>query len=303
MGLIYMAIHLGDDCLIYAFDATARPAATIQPGTTVTFDTLDTSSGVIKSREDVTRYMEIRDPKRVNPATGPVWVEGAEPGDTISVTIEDIILKSPGHVRTFRPQDAMGVLVNRFPDIHITMASVEDQRVTLDFGITIPARPMVGVIGVAPAGEAITTIHPGDHGGNMDIKEIRIGSTVHLPVLVPGGLVSLGDIHANMGDGEVTGTGIEICANVRTRIALIKGKSRPRPWIELPETWISYGHGATLEEAVEQATSDMADILQDFLGITGPEAYMLISACADVGIGQSCAGSIHRTAKVMMQKL
>jgi amidase len=106
--------------------------------------------------------MDTRRHDKVNPATEPIWVEGAVPGDT--VTIEDI-MKPPGHVRTFRFQDAMGVLNPRFPDIHSTIVTIVDNQLMLDFCVTIPIRPMVGVIGVAPDGELVTTIHPGDPGG------------------------------------------------------------------------------------------------------------------------------------------
>lgn len=297
-----MEIRLNEKNILYAFDKNVPPAAIIPPGSTVVFDTLDTSSGVIKNNADLKAYIKSRNPDRVNPVTGPVEVEGAELGDTITVTIEDISLKSPGFIRTFDLNDSMGVLKNRFPDHQTSLVSVNKNNLLLDFGVKIPVKPMIGTIGVAPAGNPVRTLDPGTHGGNMDMNEVCKGATVYLPVLVPGGMVSLGDVHASMGDGEICGTGVEISSTVTTKIGLINGRKYPRPWIELPGKWVSYGHGETLEEAVEQAVSDMVNLLQDFLGITGPEAYMLISACGNVGVGQSCFGPICRTAKVIMEK-
>lgn len=302
MWCIKLEIHLNDHHILYFFDKRVPPAATITPGSTVIFDTLDTSSGCIKNQADLIAYMENRDPDKVNPVTGPVKVEGAEVGDTITVTIEDILLKPPGFIRTFALKDSMGALKEEFSDPQGSIATMEENHLVLDFGIKIPVSPMVGTIGVAPAGEPVSTLEPGDHGGNLDLNEVCKGATVHLPVLVPGGMVALGDIHASMGDGEICGTGVEMGASVRTKIRLNKGIHYPRPWIEYPDKWVSYGHGETLEESVKQAVSDMVNLLQGILKISGTEAYMLVSACGHVGIGQSCFGPIHSTAKVTMEK-
>src|SRR5699024_2115848 len=110
----------------------------------------------------------------------------------------------------------------RYRQSKISIALIENNSIFFDFGIKIPVRPMIGTIGVAPSKEPVSTLYPGDHGGNMDLNEIHIGSIVYLPVFVRGALLSLGDIHASMGDGEVTGTGVEIGATIHTQIELIK---------------------------------------------------------------------------------
>jgi amidase len=295
-----MPLRIPDSQVIYAFDRAVPPVAQIDPGDEVVFDTLDTSSGFIKSREDVARYAHVRRADRVNPATGPVWISGAEPGDELQVHIRDIQLTSPGFVRILT---MMGLLHGEVEAPQAIMAQVEGTRLRLDIGLEIPLRPMVGVIGTAPAGEPVGTLYPGPHGGNMDLKECRPGATVHLPVYVPGALLALGDVHANMGDAEATGTGVEICASVAVRVSLVKGAARARPWLTLPDAWVSYGHAMALEEALRMATRDMTGILGAQLGVSKEVAYMLIGACGDVGIGQACAGEIERTARVVMPRL
>jgi amidase len=286
--------------IIYAFDRTAPPAVEIDVGDEVVFATLDTSSGIIKSRENVAHFAAVRRSDRVNPATGPVWVRSAEPGDELLVEIREIRLISPGCVRILT---MMGVLHGEVEAPRAIMAEVAGDRLRLDIGLEIAVRSMVGVIGTAPEGEPVSTLLPGSHGGNMDLKECRPGATVHLPVRVPGALLALGDVHASMGDGEVTGTGVEICAEVTVRVDLNKGAARPRPWLTLPDAWVSYGHAPALEEAVRMATRDMTEILCVQLGIGKEDAYMLISACGDAGIGQACAGDFDRTARVVMPRL
>ena len=295
-----MLIHIPESKVIYAFDRAATPVAEIEAGDEVIFATLDPSAGFIKSHEDIATFAKSRRADRVNPATGPVWIHGAEPGDEIRVQILDIQLRSPGWVRM---PDTMGMLRGEVDTSRSLMATVRGDRLVTHLGIDLPVRPMVGVIGTAPAGDPVGTLHPGPHGGNMDLKECRPGATVHLPVWVPGGLLALGDVHATMGDAEVTGTGVEICAAVTVRVELAKGVARARPWLSLPDAWVSYGHAMVLEDAIRMATRDMTEILGVQLGLSKEDAYLLISACGDVGIGQACAGNIECTARVVMPRL
>ncbi len=286
--------------VIYAFDRATPPVAEISPGEEVVFETLDTSSGVIRSRADARHYLSMRRPDRVNPATGPLWVRGAAPGDDLQVEIRAIQLSGPGCVRIL---PMMGLLRGEIAAPHAMMAAVRDDCLRLDIGLEIPLRPMVGVLGLAPAGGPVGTQYPGAHGGNMDLKECRPGAIVHLPVQVEGALLALGDVHASMGDGEVTGTGVEIAAEVTVRVQLAKGTARARPWLTLPDAWVSYGHAPDLEEALRMATRDMLEILEAQLGVGREDAYMLISACGDVGVGQACAGELDRTARLVMPRL
>jgi amidase len=147
---------------------------------------------------------------------------------------------------------------------------------------------MVGVIGTAPADGVIYTAAPGAQGSNIDVNAVTIGARVHLPVHVPGGLLAIGDVHASMGDGEVSGTGVEIAGEVTVRVDLVSGAAPARPWLETAADWITTGSGPTLEDAVEMAVEELAHLLMTRFGLSRTEAFLLVSARGDVRIGQ-CA--------------
>jgi amidase len=147
---------------------------------------------------------------------------------------------------------------------------------------------MVGVLGTGPAEGTVYTAHPGPQGSNMDFNAATVGSTVHLPVHVPGALLAIGDLHAAMGDGEVSGTGVEIAGEATVRVDLHKGEAPPRPWIETAADWIATGQGPTLEAAVEQAVAGLTALLMNRLDLDRTTAFLLVSARGDVRIGQ-CA--------------
>jgi len=149
---------------------------------------------------------------------------------------------------------------------------------------------MVGTIGTAPEKGLVYTAHPGSQGSNLDCNVIKPGSRVHLPVNVTGALFALGDVHASMGDGEVSGTGVEIEAEVTTTILLASGQSRNRPWIEADGQIHTLGFGPTLQEAVNMACEGMIEILAERLEISRTEAFMLLSVDGDCHIGQCCGG-------------
>jgi amidase len=147
---------------------------------------------------------------------------------------------------------------------------------------------MVGVIGTAPAESAVYTAHPGPQGSNMDYTAVAVGARVYLPVHVPGALLAIGDIHASMGEGEVSGTGVEINGEVTVRVDLLKGAAPARPWIETPEAWIATGQGMILDDAVGEAVEGLTRLLMDRFGLDRTEAFLLVSARGDVRVGQ-CA--------------
>lgn len=271
----------------YRFAPDLMPAARIKPGEQVTFETYDASTGRINRVEDLTTYLAVRDPRRVNPACGPIYVEGAQPGDAVMVTIEAIRLASQGYVRATPGGTVL-------PDVEgpaLVLVTVEPNGILqLPGGLRLPARPMVGVIGTAPAEGEVLTAHPGPQGSNLDCNLVRVGARVHLPVHVPGGLVALGDVHASMGDAEVSGTGVEINAEVTARIDLVPGAAPVRPWIEIGSLVAATGTAPTLEQAVSLATDGLVRLLTQRLPLTRTEAFMLISAYGDVHIGQACGG-------------
>jgi amidase len=278
-------LRISRDQLTYEFSAETTPVATVSPGDHFVFETHDTSTGRIHRVEDVPEFVRIRDPRKVNPAAGPVFIAGASPGDDLIVEILDIRLQLSGFVRVLA---GAGVLQNGIEPDGVLMARIDGEHVVLGERMRLPLRPMVGVIGTAPADGAIYTAAPGPQGSNIDVNAVTVGTRVHLPVHVPGALLAIGDVHASMGDGEVSGTGIEIAGEVTVRVDLVPGAAPRRPWIETTEEWITTGSGSSLEDAVEMAVEELTHLLMVRFGLSRTEAFLLVSARGDVRIGQ-CA--------------
>jgi amidase len=288
--------RLTRDQITYRFAPDVAPVAEIEPGETVLLETLDAASGRLQRAEDVARFTRERDPNRVNPATGPIAVRGARPGDELRVEILEIRLEPQGYTR-FAP--GAGVMRDELREPRAMIVRVEGGTLVCDNGLRFPARPMVGVIGTCPADAEYTTAKPGPHGGNLDFNHMTTGIVAHLPVFVPGALFALGDLHASMGDGEVTGTAIEISGEVTVRIDLVRGSGLRKPWFEDAESWITYGNAPDLEEAVRIAVAEMATFLTERLRIDREEAFLLLTARGDVRIGQAARCGIDATAYVL----
>lgn len=288
------------DQLTYRFAADIPPVLTVDPGETIAMETYDTTTGRVRKPEDVFTYVQARDPRKVNPAAGPVYVNGTEPGDTLTVEILDIHLDEAGSLRIM--PGSMGLLTPEMQSPYCRMVRVEGDRAIFSDTVSFPVRPMVGVVATTPAEGEITTAVPGDVGSNMDHVDIAVGAKVYLPVRVPGALFGLGDLHASMGDGEITGNGIEIGGRTTVRVDLIKGRQWPRPWFETADAWFTTGYGWPIDEALRMAARDMVDLLVERLGVNREDAYMLISATGDVRLGQSCGG-MDATARVKFPKI
>jgi amidase len=278
-------LRIPRDQLTYHFSATTEPVATVAPGDQFVVETHDTSTGRVHRAEDMPAFVRVRDPLKVNPAAGPIFVEGASPGDDLVVEILDIRLHPYGFVRVLA---GAGVLQEGIEQGGVLMARIDGEDLVLGERVRMPLRPMVGVIGTAPADGVIYTAAPGPQGSNIDVNAITVGARVHLPVNVPGALLAIGDVHASMGDGEVSGTGVEIAGEVTVRVDLVPGGASARPWIETDDDWITTGSGPTLEDAVEMAVEELTRLLMQHLHITRTEAFLLVSARGDVRIGQ-CA--------------
>ena len=278
-------LRISRDQFTYAFSAASQPVASVAPGDRFVVETHDTSTGRVHRAEDMPEFVRVRDPLKVNPAAGPVFVEGASPGDDLIVEILDIRLQPYGFARVLA---GAGVLQDGIEPDGVLMARVEGEQLILGDKIQLPLRPMVGVIGTAPADGVVYTAAPGAQGSNIDVNAVAVGARVHLPVHVPGALLAIGDVHASMGDGEVSGTGVEIAGEVTVRVDLVPGAAPARPWIETADDWITTGNGPTLEDAVEMAVEELTQLLMARLGLTHTEAFLLVSARGDVRIGQ-CA--------------
>jgi amidase len=294
------AVSLSRDRSVYCFDKDAQPLAEIDAPAVVLFETHDARGGRLTRPdqvEETTPDFTQRFPA-TNPATGPVWVRGAEPGDTLVIDILGIDLDPLGFILV-KPD--MGVLRGLVERPIARMCRIADGMVTFN-GLRFPVDPMVGVVAVAPSGDAIATAHVGRHGGNIDCRLIRVGCRLKLPVQVTGGLIYVGDVHAAMGDGEVTGTGVEVGAKVMVSIGLEKGMGRQWPVAEAGDHFWTLASAPTCEAATEIAVREMVDIVSRQYGVSRPEAFMLVSAVGDVGINQACRSAIDTSVRVVMPK-
>lgn len=283
-----------DDGLIYAFGPDLEPIATVRSGEIVEFVCQDACGGQIRSEKDTLDRLDIN---RVNGATGPVQVMGSRPGDVVRVRIRDIRVAGEGF-QSILPR--MGVLGGDVPGPRTKMIPVRDGKAVFSKAIRLPIRPHVGTIGLAPAEKEWTTFYPGDHGGNLDTKELTKGNAIYLPVFQPGAQIAMGDIHALMADGEVCVTGIEIGGTVRVRVDVARGLRLRRPLVETPDSWMAVASAPTLDEAATLATRDGVELLARGAQLPWEDAYMLASIACDLRISQ--AVDPWRTAKLVIPK-
>lgn len=280
----------------HVWDNTIAPVLHVAPGETITFDITDASSGQITPDSTADVFADY-DADRVNPVTGPVFVDGAEPGDIVSIRLDSYAPSGWGWTANI---PGFGLLADDFPEASLRHWNYEpDGRAPLLFGdlATIPLAPFAGTIGVAPAAPGTHSIIPPRHvGGNMDIADLVTGSVLYLPVEVAGALVSIGDTHAAQGDGEVCGTAIESPMQLTATIDLVKGESLAMPRIDRAprpaskdgtgRIWITSGIGPDLHEAARGAVRGMIELLARERGLAAIDAYMLASVAGDLKISQ-----------------
>ena len=269
------------DRMVYAMSRDNVPVATVNSGSEVLFETCDCFSDQITSAETV--FNEL-DWQRINPATGPVYIVGAEPGDALKVTIKKITLTSQQAVMVTAPQ--LGVIGDELSAPQVTIVPIEQGHAIMPGNVRVPLNPMVGVIGVAPAGKAISCGTPDSHGGNMDCKMITAGSTLWLPVNVPGALFALGDLHAAMGDGEVSVCGLEVPGEVLVELTVVKNRQLPLPMLENNETIFTLASAVTLDDAAALAARNMAHFIADNTSLMLAEAINILSIAGDLQICQ-----------------
>jgi len=297
------------------------PQLWVDPGDSVTFETLDSSYGrvarevkqlaqdgidpalvaLVSGCAYPEQLTEDRDPviARGHPLTGPVGVRGAEPGDTLVIEIVRIEPGKWGHTSCSSDPDRLGLLndaIGGEPRTHCFVWDLRTgKRAELRRGVRVPLAPFCGVMGVAPAEPGQhSTVPPRRSGGNMDLRHLTAGATLMLPVLAPGALLSIGDAHGAQGDGEVSGTGIEMEATVTLRLTLSKGAPLEQPRaitsgrpLSLPgPSYISIGNEPDLREAARTALRGIIDHLTADHHLTPVEAYVLASVCVDLKISQ-----------------
>lgn len=266
---------------VYAMSKDNAPVARAQSGETLVFETADCFGGQIACEAD---RLGALDWSRINPATGPVYIEGAQPGDTLKVEILSIAL-APQAAMVEAPGE--GITGVEAVAEATKILPVADGRVVFSDSLSLPVCAMIGVIGTAPAGEAIPTGTPAAHGGNMDCKRIGEGAALYLPVNVDGALLAMGDLHAVMGDGEVCVCGAEIAGSVTVRVSVIKGQPLPLPFLVTQEHAMAICSDEGLDAAAQGATLRMRTFLIEQAKLPAHEAGMLLSLAGDLRICQA----------------
>jgi acetamidase/formamidase len=274
--------HLG-------FDRDRPAAVTAAPGDELELELADCFDGQLTAAATA-RDIGGLDLDRANPLTGPVAVEGLEPGDTLVVDILEVAVGPVGWTAVL---PGFGLLADDFPDPHLVVSTIGSGTVTFGRIASLPVRSLLGTVGMPPA-EAGThsAIPPRRVGGNLDLRDVRPGARLLLPVEVPGGLLSAGDPHATQGDGEVCGTAVETTARARVRVDVHRGATLPAPQLQLPSEGtapigrrhVTTGVGPDLHTCARDATRAAIEALGAIAGLEPADAYVLCSVAGDLRI-------------------
>jgi acetamidase/formamidase len=269
------------------FSRRIEPAITVPSGSVVEAFTHEATGGQLKLDSELSDLAGL-DFDLVHTLTGPVYVEGAEPGDVLAVRLLEI---DPGEWGWMAIIPGFGFLADEFDTSVLRTFTLDNKRgaVTFADGIEVPLRPFAGVMGVAPdTDDMLNTIPPRANGGNLDDPNLVAGTTVYFPVFVPGGLFSIGDTHAVQGHGEVSGTAMESPMRVVYEISVIKGgRSIAEPQYETGDYYATTGFSTTIDEAARKATRYMIEYLVAEKGLSREEAYMLCSLAGDLKIAET----------------
>lgn len=273
-------MKISNEDVFYAFSPMNKHTVEVDCGSKVEIETYDCFSNQLKTQED---NFDALDWNRINPATGPIWVKGAEPGDLLKVHIHEIEIGDKGVVVAGK---GMGVLAEELDGIRTKIISITEEGADFGQGRIIPLNKMIGVIGVAPKQESVNTGTPGRHGGNMDNKMVTEGATLYFPVEAEGALFGIGDAHAIMGDGEIGVSGLEVPAKITLSFDVIKNQNIPMPMLENEESWSVIASEETVDEAIQSGTIAMFHFLKSKLDLTDHETAMLMSLTGNLEICQ-----------------
>ena len=262
---------------IYVLDPANTPAITIDSGEELMVETWDAFEG-------------IKDPKKLEvrslrgPATGPIYINGAEPGDALKV---DFISITPKEGAAHMVMPGRGFLEEEFTEAYPTIIRFEGQEALLPSGVRLPLAPSMGLVATTPTYPQSTASDSGPYGGDIDMKELVAGSSLYLPVFVPGGLLAMGDCHALVGDGAVAGTGAECSADTHLRVTVEKGMGISSPQALTPDYFVVLSYGEELGPAMKQAVKTMVDFLVREKGMAPYDAYTLLSLAGDVRVSRT----------------
>ena len=280
----------------FGWDNAFAPVKNIAPGDSVFLECTDSSAGQF-SPASTTPDVVTLDFGKVNPVTGPIYVDGAKPGDALKITLLGFEPSGWGWTALI---PGFGLLTDQFPDPALNIWKYDPSSLAPSlFGknARVPLKPFAGTIGVAPSEKGGHSVVPPRHvGGNMDIRDLAAGATLYLPIEVEGALLSIGDTHAAQGDGEVCGTAIESPMNVAVMVDLVKGANLKSPRFTTPGPVTTHldqkgyevttGIGPDLMQAARAAVSNMIDLLVAQHKFTPADAYMLCSVCGDLRISE-----------------
>ena len=278
----------------FGWDNSLEPTLRVEPGKTISFETIDASGGQLNVNSTVEDVINL-DFGKVNPVTGPVYIEGAEPGDALKVTIKEFKPSGWGWTANI---PGFGLLASDFTEAYLKTWNLDklDRASFLD-GISVPLKAFPGTIGVAPAENGLhSVVPPRACGGNMDIRDLGAGTTLYLPVQVAGALFSVGDTHAAQGDGEVCGTAIESPMEVTLGFDLVKSANLPAPQFQTagPVTrhlddkgyYVTTGISDDLMIASKDAVRAMIEHLGKTYELSPEDAYLLSSVACDLRISE-----------------
>jgi amidase len=271
--------RLSRDHHIYFLDPAAPPAITIDSGDEIMVETWDAFEGL---RDAV--MVQARDPK--GPATGPISVNGAEPGDALKIEFLSIVPKA-AEGASHMIMTGRGFLDQDFAEPQCLNIALNESEAILPYGIRLPLRPSMGFVATTPTYRQTTASDSGPYGGDIDMQELVSGSTLYLPVLVPGALLALGDCHAVVCDGAVAGTGAECASDTHLRVTVEKGRSLAGPRALSPEHFAVLSYGEDLGLAMRQAVRQMVDVLVQEHGMAPQDAYTLLSLAGDIRVSRT----------------
>ena len=264
-----------------AFAASREPVLRVRAGAgdRVTFETDDLAYAQMEEFGDLAKVTAT-----INPVTGPLFVEGAEPGDVLAVTIHDIAMAEQGWSVSIPGAGALAAVMG--PEFFVRRVPVRDGRVQLTADLDCPVAPMIGCLGVAPADRDGSTVMPTPPtGGNMDVTDAGPGATVYLPVQVPGALLSVGDLHAVMARGESSFVAIEIAGRATVSVDVVKGRSIRGPQLDTGTDYLCVGLGDPVQDSVQMAYESLFSVMVDEHGWDREDAYVVMSALAHTELG------------------
>ena len=264
-----------------SFSPSREPVLSVQPGAgdLIGFETDDLAYAQMEEFGDLAKVTAT-----INPVTGPVHVTGAEPGDVLAVTIHDIAVAEQGWSVSIPGAGALAGLMG--PEFFVRRVPVRDGRVQLTDTLDCAAAPMIGCLGVAPAaGDGSTVMPTYPTGGNMDLTDAKVGSTVYLPVQVPGALLSVGDLHAVMARGESTFVAIEIAGTATVSVDLVKGKALRAPQVDTGDEWVCVGLGDPVQDSIVLAYESLFSVMVEDHGWSREDAHVVLSALGHTELG------------------